>query len=144
MTMKKKVWIIVALLSVVSVFTACGARQTKQSIYKDILGKWQVSALRGDAVTPEKGKLEFSFDLRQGRIHGYGLCNQFSGSFVLKESGSLSVSELLSTLVGCENDFLETALFDALQEATRIEINGDNALVYGKDSDTAIMELKRR
>jgi heat shock protein HslJ len=66
--------------------------------------------------------LEFSDD---GKISGNGGCNGFGGNYVAGEGSSLKLTEIISTLMACDNTDIETPYFNALNEAESYSIVND-------------------
>lgn len=58
--------------------------------------------------------LEFTDD---GKISGNGGCNGFGGLYEVGDGNSLKLSEIMSTLMACDNTDIETPYFSALNEA---------------------------
>lgn len=141
--MSKRIGIIAALVSALGLLSACGARQTKQSIYKDIEGKWRVAAMGENKIAPEKDQLQLTFDLRSGRVGGYGVCNSFGGSFVLRPNGKIQIKDIMTTMVGCDGNILEAALNRALENTERIEVKDGKAYLYGANDPAALLTLER-
>ncbi|MGH2582289.1 MAG: META domain-containing protein [Anaerolineales bacterium] len=90
-------------------------------------GNTQVgAAIGGQAVT-----LMFSSDTEAG---GSGGCNGFGGNYQANATtGSISFSELVSTLIACEEPIMsvEIAYFEALNAAQSYSISGTQLTISG-------------
>jgi heat shock protein HslJ len=84
------------------------------------------AALGGQSVT-----LIFSSNTEAG---GSGGCNSFGGSYEANAStGTISFSELVSTLIACEEPIMsvETAYFEALNATQSYSISGSQLTISG-------------
>ena len=91
---------------------------------------WRLVELNGQPVIgTEPLTLNFGTD---GRVSGYGGCNQFSGEY-RQNGASLRIGPLLSTRRACLEPALntqETAYFQALESTTRYSIEGGQLVLY--------------
>ena len=91
---------------------------------------WRLVELNGQPVIgTEPLTLNFGTD---GRVSGYGGCNQFSGEYS-QNGASLRIGPLLSTRRACLEPALntqETAYFQALESTTRYSIEGGQLVLY--------------
>ncbi len=83
--------------------------------------KWVLTQIENKSdgtVTPAPAQnvptLDFSDD---GKISGNGGCNGFGGLYEVGEGNSLKLTEIMSTLMACDNTDIETPYFNALNEA---------------------------
>ena len=79
-----------------------------------------------------------------GRLQGFGGCNQFSGRFTVS-GDTLSIETLVATLRECQSDVMtrEDALFQALQ-GTRMAAGSGNDLILKAADGTVLATLARR
>ena len=86
--------------------------------------QWRPVYIGATTVAADAGlHVRFGID---GSIKGHGGCNAFFGSLEKSESG-VKVGPLGSTRMACPEAImdLESSFFEALQETTSFEINGD-------------------
>ena len=97
---------------------------------------WRLVSLDGNAqvgaaLGSQSVTLIFSSDTEAG---GSGGCNSFGGSYEANAStGTISFSELVSTLIACEEPIMsvETAYFEALNAAQTYNISGTRMTIRG-------------
>ena len=79
-----------------------------------------------------------------GRLQGFGGCNQFSGRFTVS-GDTLSIETLVATLRECQSDVMtrESELFQALQ-GTRMAASGGDDLILKTADGTVLATLARR
>jgi heat shock protein HslJ len=66
--------------------------------------------------------LEFTED---GKISGNGGCNGFGGLYATAEGNKVTFTEIISTLMACDNTDIETVYFNGLNEAESYAFDGD-------------------
>jgi heat shock protein HslJ len=76
--------------------------------------------------------LQFEDDNQSG---GFGGCNTFGAQYEVSDGNQLSVTNIVSTLMACNDEGLmdqETRYLDALQSAESFELTGDSLMIrYG-------------
>lgn len=79
-----------------------------------------------------------------GRLQGFGGCNQFSGRFTVS-GDTLSIGPLVATLRACADDVMtrEGELFQALQ-GTRMAASSGDELILKAAEGTVLATLARR
>jgi heat shock protein HslJ len=98
--------------------------------------EWILEALgpTGDlepALTIKDVTLKFSTD---GKVSGTGGCNSYSGSYESTLFGSLTVTDIVSTMMLCIQPGLmdqEHAFLDALADAEEYNVSGDELRITG-------------
>jgi heat shock protein HslJ len=98
---------------------------------------WRLEAFgAGDVRVPpvEGTEITLSFTA-DGQANGTGGCNRYFGSFETGESGALSFGPLGSTRMACPTEIMnqETALFRALDDTSRYEIDGVRLSLFSGD-----------
>ena len=89
-------------------------------------------AKKDNPIEHSEGKKEMtlSFDTKSMRLGGMGICNSYGGDFLITPEGAFTVSNIISTRVGCEGMALETSLFRTLEKSAKIKVKGDKAELY--------------
>lgn len=137
-------WVVVAM------FSACGVNANKQELTHDKLeGKWVVKLAESegeDGSSAEDLKMTLEFNLAEKRFGGKGICNMYGGDIETLNlaKGTIRLSDVMSTLVACNNMAYERALFSRLPEVRRFEIKEGKCYLYGEDGNTPLLILIRR
>lgn len=108
-------------------------------------GTWDVTELRGEAVTPGEGTPYLTFDMSHHRISGFTGCNRITGTMVPGEveSGKPDFSKLGTTRMACPDDKYEERFMSALRASTSLMTNGPTMLLKGAGGQT-LVKLKKR
>lgn len=89
---------------------------------------WRLTELRGKPVGPMgAGKKDIYIRLKkeENQLQGFAGCNGFGGRFELKEGNRIVFSNIMGTMMACDDLANENKLFEALREA-------DNYIHLGK------------
>ena len=107
----------------------------------DILEKyWKLVDLNGEKVATDstfKKEAHIIFKEADNRITGNGGCNTIGGVYSIRGQNKLSVSNLFSTKMFCQNMDLETAFLALLQSAESFNLRGDSLLINSAQSPGA-------
>ncbi len=89
--------------------------------------KWKLTELYGKPVADAiNGKMPFlQLDTTDSRYTGTAGCNGMGGEFTLSGSNGIAFSRGMSTMMACEEMWVETELGKALLEADNFTVNGD-------------------
>ncbi|MEZ5593768.1 MAG: META domain-containing protein [Gammaproteobacteria bacterium] len=91
---------------------------------------WRLTTLAGQSVQVQP-PITMSFS-REGRINGYGGCNQYFGIFTASPDGTLTIGQVGATKKFClEQMELEQRFFQALASVTRFTIDADQLRLSG-------------
>lgn len=105
---------------------------------------WKLIELNGQALRMETeggNGIFMIFDHTGQRIHGFGGCNQYSGSYELTEGNRVSFEGILATRLACPELATEQAFFDALQQADNYAANEERLqLNQGRGLRLAVFE----
>ncbi|MCU0520762.1 MAG: META domain-containing protein [Anaerolineae bacterium] len=98
--------------------------------------QWNVIAIDGETVNAKgQGTLDFA----DGQVSGTAFCNSFGGSYNI-EGDTLTLGQLVSTLMACEDMGPETEYFAALAKVASYRMDGAN-LVLSDDSGADLIVL---
>ena len=89
---------------------------------------WRLTELRGKPVkATAAGKKEVYIKLKKegNQLQGFAGCNGFGGRFELKEGNRIIFSNIMGTMMACDDLVNENKLFEALRDA-------DNYIHLGK------------
>ncbi len=77
------------------------------------------SSAASEAITAEFGS--------EGALSGFGGCNTYGGTYALSDGGGISITNVTSTLMACEEPAMtvETQYLTALQNVATYELSGD-------------------
>ncbi len=103
--------------------------------------RWVLVALDGEAI-PDGVDATLIFGAEDGSVGGNGGCNSFGGSIAYQEDGTIDISQIMSTMMACEDARMSTerGLFDALEAASGYAIEGET-LTLSDESGTVLAEL---
>lgn len=93
-----------------------------------VTGKyWKLVELRGRPVSVLEREPHFVLEVEEGRMHGFGGCNTFTGSYSLDEGVSrIRFSKVASTMKACLSGMeVERAFHDVLRTVDNYSLNGD-------------------
>jgi heat shock protein HslJ len=76
-------------------------------------------------------------------IGGTGDCNQFSGDYTKGYDDTITVSNLVTTLIGCPDPFTEQRYLDGLSSTIEYRVDSYNLLLYCNDFDVAALYFYR-
>lgn len=139
--MKRRILSILSpVLLFLVVLTACGGRRNSNTMVADspfkINGSWYVDKLLEYTIQRQtERQMTVTFNLPEGRIYGFGMCNNFGSAFMIAQSGKIAIEDFMSTRVGCEGNNLETMLMEALTRSTHVMIEEDKAYFYATKGD---------
>ncbi|MCI6154976.1 MAG: META domain-containing protein [Bacteroidales bacterium] len=137
--MKRISVVLVSLLAGVALTLSCCAKKTNKT---SLDGLWHVVTLNGHPIAHPAGEevMTLSFDLDKLRLGGMGMCNSYGGNFTLSPGGDFSASNIVSTRVGCEGNHLESALFAAVDNTTKVVLT-DKGMVemHNAEGETIIV-----
>ncbi len=89
---------------------------------------WRLTELRGKPVGPtpaDKKEVYIRLKKEGNQLQGFAGCNGFGGHFELKEGSRVAFSNMMGTMMACDDLANENKLFEALREA-------DNYIHLGK------------
>jgi putative lipoprotein len=103
--------------------------------------RWILVALDGEAI-PDGVDATLIFGAEDGSVGGNGGCNSFGGSIAYQEDGTIDISQIMSTMMACEDAKMSTerGLFNALEAASDYTIEGET-LTLSDESGTVLAEL---
>ncbi len=140
----------ISILSLALLLVSCGTTSNKESETnstqeQEIVNKyWKLITLEGQAVEmTEDQEREQYFTLKSdSTISGFGGCNQFSGTYELKEGKRIRVHENLAvTMMACPNLTSEQKFLDVFQLVDNYTINGDTLyLNVGRRAPLAVFQ----
>ncbi len=98
-----------------------------------IVGRyWKLVEIQGQAV--EKGSTQKEPFIRLNsdgnRVEASGGCNGMGGTYELSEPNRIKFSQLIGTLMACENMEVENGLKDALETADSYHLQGDTLQLF--------------
>lgn len=93
---------------------------------------WKLIEVNGQAVAEGSTQKEpyIQLSTEENRLQGTGGCNGLGGTYELKEPNRISFSQLIGTLMACENMEVENALKRALESADSYDVQGDTLQLF--------------
>ena len=91
--------------------------------------KWILKELNGVLITdtstnPDKKPIYLEFKDSAKTINGFGGCNGYGGNYELKEGSRIQFSQVVSTMMACENTETEVQLFKVFETADNYFCDG--------------------
>jgi heat shock protein HslJ len=105
--------------------------------------KWLLREVDGETVTITEGqKVAFiTFIEEEGRIHGFGGCNVFNGSFE-SDGEEITFGPMMSTRMACAEDNIEPRYLQALERADRFVVQGTDLIGYMQTTPVLIFSSR--
>ncbi|MCJ0742705.1 META domain-containing protein [Pedobacter montanisoli] len=120
------------------------ATQTKAVVTADLFGtQWKLNELNGKAIkldTAFKKEPHLVFEKETNKFNGNAGCNNFMGSFKLKDSNGIELSQVGATMMACPNLAVETEFLDAMKKVKTYHIEG-NVLMLNDEKNTTLAKL---
>ena len=101
---------------------------------------WNLTMLGTDRPLASDASITFSPD---GRVSGSTGCNRFTGQYTLGPTGALSIMQVGSTRMACEDMTEERRVLDALAAADRATVVGSRLLLTSGASALLAFEAAR-
>ncbi|MEQ8445615.1 MAG: YbaY family lipoprotein [Pelagibacterium sp.] len=116
---------------------------TGAALPADLAGTAWLLTMLGDAPAADGVETTLIFGETDAALGGAGGCNSYGGSITVEDDGSLSISNVFSTMMACEEAKMnqEHAFFDALDMASGYSIDGET-LVLVDDEGSAVATLE--
>lgn len=99
---------------------------TDKKVEAHLVGaKWMLTKLNGDVVNLSNTKLKQPFirlTAKDSGVGGNGGCNAFGGTFKLKNNQNIEFSEMLATMMYCDDSGIESVFMSNLRKASSYTI----------------------
>lgn len=108
-------------------------------------GEWNVVSVNGKNI-PGEPRAYLHFDFKNNRLYGNNGCNYINGTFTA-DATRLTLSEMISTMMACENSGTERAVMKALGEVEGFKLtekNGVHFLQLLNAKGHSLMKLRRQ
>lgn len=86
--------------------------------------RWKLVELRGKKIEDSRAFVIFKNDKNQ--VYGNGGCNNFNGTYELKEGNRILLSKLATTLMACPSMEVENIFLPILELADNYSLNGNS------------------
>lgn len=104
--------------------------------------KWKLVMLKGNSITNDNAFITFSTE--ENRVSGNGSCNNFTGTYTLKEGNRISLSEIAATMKICPDMTTEDQFMEVLKEADNYSLNGNKmTLNKARMAPLAVFEVAK-
>jgi heat shock protein HslJ len=108
--------------------------------------KWKLTKLMGKPVSEldsSAQKVFILFSTEENRLSGNSGCNSFGGTYTLKEGNRFETSQLISTMMACENMDIEDQFMGVLQKSDTYILQGNRLqITKAKMAPLAEFELE--
>ena len=136
--MKRFLYIIPAAMLLLA---SCASSQSAYTVG----GEWQVTNMNGKSITPSDETPFIGFDRANGNVYGFTGCNRLTGTANLKKlaNGKVDFKQMGMTRMLCPDDVYETEFMEALNQATSMEMKGNEMLLKNKQGKL-VLTLKKK
>lgn len=95
---------------------------TKESLSIENV-KWKLVTLMGKDVIDKKAFITFSN--KDDKVFGNGSCNNFNGTYQIKEGNQITLSKMAATLMACMDMEVESQFMEVLEKVDNYSLNGN-------------------
>ncbi|WP_308991589.1 META domain-containing protein [Mariniflexile litorale] len=85
--------------------------------------KWKLVTLMGQDVSDKNAFIRFSNE--DDEVYGNGSCNNFSGTYQIKEGNRITLSKIVATLMACVDMKVENQFMAILEKTDNYSLNGN-------------------
>jgi heat shock protein HslJ len=127
------------ILIVCAAIIGCSSSSTSVKISLPLENtKWMLSSLNGKDVNSDKVYIQFNKEA--AKLGGQSFCNDYFASYSVTDAGSLTVSDLGSTKMECDEMSGEIDYFSAVKSAKSYKISGNSLSLL--DGSKVIVKFK--
>ncbi|MFG6685454.1 META domain-containing protein [Mariniflexile sp. HNIBRBA6329] len=132
------------IFAILMLFTSCHTSKTATATAsKEITSieniRWKLVTLMGKDVSDKNAFITFSRD--DDKVFGNGSCNNFNGTYQIKEGNQITLSKIAATLMACIDMDVETQFIEVLEKADNYSLNrGTMTLNKARMAPLAIFE----
>ena len=110
------------------------AADTKKAIVEKY---WKLTAVFGEPVITPEGGREAHIILKQedNRVNGNTGCNSLGGTYTLEAGNKIRFSQMVTTLMMCLNNNVETKFKNALEKTDHFVVNGDTLRFFDSNKE---------
>ena len=83
--------------------------------------------------------LVIQFDIKEGKLRGKNVCNNFTGNFTT-ESSKIALNNIGATKMMCKGQQLEDIIFDFYKSTTTYNIAGNTLTLYQPNGSNMVLE----
>lgn len=106
--------------------------------------KWILTELNGKAVANKTTKEYFiNLDSKSGKFVGFAGCNNLKGSYVMTKPGKLSLTNIISTKMACNEIKMENDFVAALGKVDNYMVDGDMLHLHKGKTAVAKFTIKK-
>lgn len=139
---------LIALLTAFGLVTACSSNKdiSMNNDITQLQGEWLVTEVEQTNLETLETEVKpfIGFDLQQNRIYGKSTCNNIMGGYNYDATnGSLSFTQVASTMMLCPFMEQEQLMLKALNEVKAFDVQGDKAYLLDKDHKV-ILKLNKK
>jgi heat shock protein HslJ len=92
-------------------------------------GEWTIYSLRNKKVSTRE-RAYIYFDVKANRFYGNNGCNVINGDFSCPTAGSITMTNIISSLMSCHNATSERTVMKAINETSNFKITENNGIHY--------------
>lgn len=124
--------VLFCLISGFIIFASCKSSKTAANAETSVNSTlqetyWRLTELRGKPTGPTpEGKREVHIKFRKegNNLEGFAGCNGIGGIYELKEGNRIHISNVVGTMIACDELEAENALLEVLKTADNYNLNG--------------------
>ncbi|NCO73960.1 MAG: META domain-containing protein [Cyanobacteria bacterium] len=105
--------------------------------------RWELVEIMGKPVMKsetQKQAIFITFDTQKNRVNGFSGCNNFMGGFEIKEGNRITLTQMASTMMACENMEMEMTFLQTLQQVDNYAMK-DNVLSLNRAKMSPLLKF---
>lgn len=141
--MKKSIF---AAAFAAALMMSCGSTKNVTDIAA-LDGEWSIVEVSGTKINPGDAETApfIGFDSKKSNLYGCTGCNQLTGTLKADaQKGTIDFSQTGSTRMMCADMKVERMVLDALNKATRYQLNGNGGMTLNDNSGKPVIVLKKK
>lgn len=111
-----------------------------------VKGEWTILSADGKDITSTSERAYINFSAEEGKIYGHTGCNVINGSFSIEANNKIHFTDLITTMMYCEEINQERNILNGLNNADSFVIFKQNGLYYldiKNKSGATVLHAKR-
>ena len=103
-----------------------------KSTAEGLNGKWMLAKLYGNPINRMVVVPTLTINTAENTVGGNGGCNSYGGDIEGLTDNTIELSEIISTLMLCDNENIEASYFTALNNISTYKVDGNELYFYNK------------
>lgn len=121
--------------------------KTVANLAEAIAGEWFITSAGSKVINQEEDMPYINFDTAENRFYGFNGCNTLNGSYTTGNEGTISFSNVLSTMRFCAGNDYEAQINDVFQDGSKVSASvkriGNDTYLYLSRAGRTLLTLSR-